>query len=43
MQSLASYILAIRGYPSPISVVSHTQEQHSYRDDNAQICESLTL
>lgn len=43
MQSLASYILAIQGYPSPVSVVSHTQKQHSYRDDNAEICESLTL
>lgn len=43
MQSLASYILAIEGFPSPVSVVSHTQEQHSYRDDNAEICESLTL
>lgn len=43
MQQLASYILAIEGFPSPVSVVSHTQEQHSYRDDNAAICESLTL
>ncbi|BDA58933.1 hypothetical protein NUITMVS1_03960 [Shewanella xiamenensis] len=43
MQQLASYILAIQGYPSPVSVVSHTQEQQSYRDDNAEICESLTL
>ena len=43
MQQLASYILAIQGYPSPVSVVSHTQEQQSYRDDNAEMCESLTL
>ncbi|ABK46612.1 conserved hypothetical protein [Shewanella sp. ANA-3] len=43
MQQLASYIRAIQGYPSPVSVISHSQEQHSYRDDNAEICESLTL
>lgn len=30
MQQLASYILTIQGYPSPVSVVSHTQEQQSY-------------
>lgn len=27
MQSLASYILAIEGYPSPVSVVSQSNEQ----------------
>lgn len=27
MQSLASYILAIEGYPSPVSVISQSNEQ----------------
>lgn len=31
MQQLANYIRAIQGYPSPVSVISHSQEQHSYR------------
>lgn len=43
MQSLASYILAIEGYPSPVSVVSQSNEQQTYHDDNVEICESITL
>ncbi|WMB72688.1 hypothetical protein RA178_20125 [Shewanella oncorhynchi] len=43
MQQLASYILAIEGYPSPVYVVSQSNKQQTYHDDNVEICESITL
>ncbi|MCS6097184.1 hypothetical protein [Shewanella baltica] len=43
MQQLASYILAIHGYPSLVSIVSHSSKSHSYQDDDLTIHEVETL
>ncbi|MGE6435474.1 hypothetical protein [Shewanella baltica] len=43
MQQLASYILAIHGYPSLVSVVNQSSKSHSYQDDDLTIHEVETL
>ncbi|MGI2209959.1 hypothetical protein ACROAD_17125 [Shewanella baltica] len=39
MQQLASYILAIHGYPSLVSIVSQSSKNHSYQDNDLDIHE----
>lgn len=37
MQQLASYILAIQGYPSQVSIISQSRKNHIYQDNGVNI------